>query len=209
VRHRAMVRGALMLAAGALLSISGCGSLGKPDLERSVTTGTDRTVGVGSAVSKELRVAIRRSPTSPERVVLRLWQRMQQGPVAQAVSFYDPRSINRLGRGAIERGLAAERTLFASSAPHIAGPWRAGSAQLLLVTGSRVGAPPLRSSFLLRRQSAGWRVQFDSMLEDGLRVSANGADARPTSRVGGGKAALIDGKTLAHQYVRQAVGSGG
>ena len=165
--HRTFIGGVLIWIA---LVLTGCG--GKPDLQQkdsraapSATAAAPDTEKSAAATQRALKAA---ATDSPEATVLTLWRRMQQRLVQLAQPEYSRRVVNSLGEAAVQGGLREQQAFFSTSTPRIASRERTEIGEALTVRALLTDGRTIDHSYVVRRESGGWRIIYDSVLEDGL-----------------------------------------
>jgi len=105
---------------------------------------------------------------SPQQAVFRLWFYGQWGSSLNTVGLYDRRVRRMIGDSAVAGAYAAERLGMLDSHPIVRSVARNAGGTLVTVDMLTTSEPPRREFFLLRRQSAGWRIIYDSVLARAL-----------------------------------------
>jgi hypothetical protein len=112
-------------------------------------------------------------PDSPGGVALKLWRAVQVGDAASAAGFYDRRVLRVIGFIRVSGALAQQRSLLEVLQPRILSANRTALGVEVVVKGKNVVGGTRQSrtellSFLFRRNPAGWRVAYDTLLGDAL-----------------------------------------
>lgn len=160
----------LCVSAAACAALLGCGGDGSNITRAGRTPIEQRVDGSLTRLPDPLSVEDlgRLPPDSAQLAVFRLWFYGQWGSSLNTVRFYDQRVRRAVGDSAVAGAYASERLRLLDSHPQVRSVTSTGAGTLVTVNMLTTSAPPRPEFFLLRRQTVGWRIVYDSVLARAL-----------------------------------------
>lgn len=160
----------LCLIAAAPAGLAACGDGGSNVTRTGSTPLVQRSDGSLMRVPDPLTVAdLHRVPAdSPQATLLRLWFYAQWGSAPILSRFHDDRVTRALSAAVVAGVYEQQRDEMVDSRPRIRSVARRPEGVLLRVDLLTASAPPRPEFLLLRRGSGGWRIIYDSYLNDAL-----------------------------------------
>jgi hypothetical protein len=168
-----------------LLLLSGCGLESGSD--NGKLPGTSVRVRSNGSLDDDpppltLRDIAKYPDRSPQAVVLRLWFFAQWGSTGQLAANYATAARRRVGSSRISDGFAAQRNRLLQRRPQVLYTLRTDLGSVVALRAFQRGRPPRREWFVLRKHAGRWVVVFDTVLEEGLRISGTASSRAAASR---------------------------
>jgi len=137
-------------------------------------------------------------PGSPERVLSDYWSSLQFNDWAAAVSQFAPSYLNYIGPQLVVAGLQVDASFYPTTRPRLVEVVRRGKQAAVRYSVTAPGRPSQRETLTLVRDPQGWRIIYDSALDNRFR-SAQQAAAGSPARADGKQSskALRAGETAA------------
>jgi hypothetical protein len=161
----------LLLAVGSL-ALEACGSSGSSTKTATGATSANSAVATTrNGVPKNIDPRLT-DPGSPGAAVLDLWRYLQMGAVPVAMLSIDQKAQASVGEAILAGAMASVQGDLKSTKAYVTGTEQTPAGTLVRVAATRPDGGLSTDVFLLRQRGGKWKVVYDTLLTDAIRIHA-------------------------------------